>query len=125
METIQIPVAPPVTGDRSHVYCIAERRLVERADSQGRADRVGIAFLVRIAMFFMMMYWHGIGNQNLSNEAYKTTPAAYAAKVDNDRNLYGPQEARSRTCARRPAATSTDGPRLHVVADARTRKRRD
>lgn len=42
----------------------------------------GIAFLWGIAMFFMMIYWHGVGQQNLSNEAYRTTPADYAAKVD-------------------------------------------
>ena len=41
-----------------------------------------VAFLWGIAMFFMMIYWHAVGSQNLSNEAYKTTPAAYAAKVD-------------------------------------------
>ncbi len=42
----------------------------------------GIAFLWGIVMFFMMIYWHGAGQQNLSNEAYRTTPADYAAKVD-------------------------------------------
>lgn len=41
-----------------------------------------VAFLWGITMFLMMIYWHGFGEQNLSNEAYRTTPAAYAAKVD-------------------------------------------
>ena len=41
-----------------------------------------VAFLWGLGMFFMMIYWHGAGNQNLSNEAYRITPAAYAAKVD-------------------------------------------
>ena len=40
-----------------------------------------VAFLWGLGMFFMMIYWHGAGNQNLSNEAYRITPAAYAAKV--------------------------------------------
>ncbi len=33
-------------------------------------------------MFFMMPYWHLYGKQNLSNEAYQTTPARFQAKVD-------------------------------------------
>jgi cytochrome c oxidase subunit 2 len=33
-------------------------------------------------MFFMMPYWHIYGKQNLSNEAYQTTPAQFQAKVD-------------------------------------------
>jgi cytochrome c oxidase subunit 2 len=41
-----------------------------------------IAFLWGLIMFFMMIYWHGAGEQNLSNEAYKTTPEEYAAKAD-------------------------------------------
>jgi cytochrome c oxidase subunit 2 len=41
-----------------------------------------VAFLWGIAMFLMMIYWHAFGEQNLSNEAYRTTPADYAAKVD-------------------------------------------
>jgi cytochrome c oxidase subunit 2 len=32
-------------------------------------------------MFFMMPYWHVYGKQNLSSEAYQTTPAQYGAKV--------------------------------------------
>jgi len=41
-----------------------------------------VAFLWGLGMFFMMIYWHGVGSQNLSNEAYRITPAAFAAKVD-------------------------------------------
>ncbi|MBI2993170.1 MAG: cytochrome C oxidase subunit II [Gammaproteobacteria bacterium] len=40
-----------------------------------------VAFLWGVAMFFMMIYWHGAGEQNLSNEAYRTSPEAYAAKA--------------------------------------------
>ena len=32
-------------------------------------------------MFFMMPLWHVYGKQNLSNEAYKTTPEAFMAKT--------------------------------------------
>ncbi len=40
-----------------------------------------IAFVWGLVMFFMMIYWHGAGNQNLSNEAYKITPEAFAEKA--------------------------------------------
>jgi cytochrome c oxidase subunit 2 len=41
-----------------------------------------IAFLWGLVMFFMMIYWHGAGEQNLSNEAYRSTPEAFAAKAE-------------------------------------------
>jgi cytochrome c oxidase subunit 2 len=40
-----------------------------------------VGFLWGLVMFFMMIYWHGYGRQNLSNEAYKTTPEAFSAKA--------------------------------------------
>ena len=41
-----------------------------------------VAFLWGLVMFFMMIYWHSVGQQNLSTETYKTTPFAYYAKVE-------------------------------------------
>jgi cytochrome c oxidase subunit 2 len=35
---------------------------------------IAIAFVWGMIMFVMMIYWHIYGKQNLSNEAYKTTP---------------------------------------------------
>ncbi len=43
---------------------------------------IGIALTWCLIMFFMMPYWHLYGKQNLSNEAYQTTPAKFQAKVD-------------------------------------------
>ena len=40
-----------------------------------------IAFSWGLLMFFMMIYWHGAGEQNLSNEAYKIKPEQFAAKT--------------------------------------------
>jgi cytochrome c oxidase subunit 2 len=40
-----------------------------------------VAFLWGLVMFFMMIYWHGAGKQNLSNEAYRITPEAFSAKA--------------------------------------------
>ena len=42
---------------------------------------IAIAFLWGLFMFFMMIYWHGSGQQNLSNEAYKIKPEQFAAKT--------------------------------------------
>jgi cytochrome c oxidase subunit II len=41
-----------------------------------------LAFIWGLIMFFMMIYWHAVGEQNLANEAYRTTPAAFSAKAD-------------------------------------------
>ena len=43
---------------------------------------IGIALIWCLIMFFMMPYWHIFGKQNLSNEAYQTTPAKFQASVD-------------------------------------------
>ncbi len=40
-----------------------------------------IAFLWGLVMFFMMIYWHIVGEQNLSNEAYRISPAAFTEKT--------------------------------------------
>ena len=40
-----------------------------------------VAFLWGLTMFFTMIWWHAVGKQNLSNEAYRIQPAQYAAKV--------------------------------------------
>ena len=43
---------------------------------------IGIALVWCLIMFLMMPYWHIYGKQNLSNEAYQTTPQQYQKKVD-------------------------------------------
>ncbi len=43
---------------------------------------IGIALIWCLIMFFMMPYWHIYGKQNLSNEAYQTTPQHFQTKVD-------------------------------------------
>ena len=42
---------------------------------------VAIALLWCLFMFFMMPYWHVTGKQNVSNEAYRTTPEVFAKKA--------------------------------------------
>ena len=59
----------------------------------GREEIVWILIALTwcLIMFFMMPYWHIYGKQNLSNEAYQTTPAKYGAKVQEgiDQNKVG------------------------------------
>ena len=43
---------------------------------------IGIALVWCLIMFFMMPYWHVYGKQNLSTEAYQTTPEKYGAEVE-------------------------------------------
>jgi len=43
---------------------------------------ITVAFLWGLTMFFTMVYWHVIGEQNLSNEAYRTTPEQYLEKAN-------------------------------------------
>jgi cytochrome c oxidase subunit 2 len=40
-----------------------------------------IAFLWGLTMFFMMIYWHGAGEQNLSSEAYRITKEQFSART--------------------------------------------
>lgn len=42
---------------------------------------IAIAFVWSLVMFFMMIYWHMFGNQNLANETYKTTKEMFSAKT--------------------------------------------
>ncbi len=50
----------------------------------GKQELVWIAIALTwcIIMFLMMPYWHVYGKQNLSNEAYQTTPAKFGASVE-------------------------------------------
>jgi cytochrome c oxidase subunit 2 len=51
-----------------------------------------VGFLWGLVMFFMMIYWHGYGRQNMSNEAYKTTPEAFSAKAKEMADKYKVRE---------------------------------
>jgi cytochrome c oxidase subunit 2 len=42
---------------------------------------IGLALTWSLIMFFMMLYWHIYGKQNLANETYKTTKEMYSAKA--------------------------------------------
>jgi cytochrome c oxidase subunit 2 len=41
-----------------------------------------VAFLWGLVMFFMMIWWHATGKQNLASETYRITPTDYLAKTE-------------------------------------------
>ena len=43
---------------------------------------ITIAFLWGLVMFFAMIYWHAVGEQNLSNEAYKIKPEVFGERTE-------------------------------------------
>lgn len=42
---------------------------------------IALALIWCLIMFAMMPFWHVYGKQNISNEAYRTTPERFAAKA--------------------------------------------
>ena len=42
---------------------------------------IAIAFVWGLIMFFMMIYWHIAGRQNLSNEAYRISPEQFSERT--------------------------------------------
>ena len=52
-----------------------------------------IALIWSLIMFVMMPYWHVYGEQNISNEAYRITPEAFGAKVEEMTEKYTVREA--------------------------------
>lgn len=49
---------------------------------------IALALVWAIIMFVMMPYWHVVGKQNVSNEAYKTTAAAFQEKTQAMVDMY-------------------------------------
>jgi cytochrome c oxidase subunit 2 len=45
---------------------------------------IAVAFAWGLVMFFMMIYWHATGEQNLATETYRTTPNAFYAKMERN-----------------------------------------
>lgn len=43
---------------------------------------IAIAFVWGLVMFFTMVLWHVLGDQNLSNEAYRIEPERFEARVE-------------------------------------------
>ena len=66
---------------------------------------VGIALVWCLIMFLMMPYWHLYGKQNLSSEAYQTTPEKFQARVDEMVEKYTVREESGLPVVRPPAGS--------------------
>jgi len=64
---------------------------------------VVIAFLWGLFMFFFMIAWHYIGDQNLSTETYRVQPANYVEKVEAFADEYTVGEEEGVPVVRPPA----------------------
>jgi cytochrome c oxidase subunit 2 len=53
---------------------------------------VVIGLIWALVMFVMMPYWHIVGGQNLSNEAYRINPETFAAKTEAMTEAYKVRE---------------------------------
>lgn len=51
--------------------------------ARGELLWIWVAFLWGVFMFFMMVYWHLLGRQNLSTEVYRIDPAVFEKRVDD------------------------------------------
>ena len=74
---------------------------------------IGIAFIWCMVMFFMMPYWHVFGKQNLSNEAYRTTPELYQAKTQAMVDKY---KVREETDLKIPVVAPPPGSDVYLIA---------
>jgi cytochrome c oxidase subunit 2 len=72
-----------------------------------------IAFIWCLVMFFMMPYWHIYGKQNLSNEAYRTTPELYTKKAQDMVDKY---TVRTETEQKIPVVHPPVGSDVYLIA---------
>ncbi len=80
----------------------------------GREEIVWIALALVwcLIMFAMMPIWHIYGKQNLSNEAYQTTPAKFGAKVEEMVEKY---TVRTETIAEVPVVAPPAGSDVYLL----------
>lgn len=64
-----------------------------------------IAFLWGLFMFFFMIAWHFIGQQNLSNEAYRIAPSTYETKVEQFAKKYTVRDEKGVPVVKPPPGT--------------------
>ena len=74
---------------------------------------IAIAFAWCLIMFFMMPYWHVYGKQNLSNEAYRTTPEMFQAKAQAMVDKY---KVREETDLKIPVVAPPAGSDVYLIA---------
>ncbi len=73
---------------------------------------IALALVWSLFMFFMMPFWHVYGKQNLSNEAYRTTPQAYLAKTQAMVDEY---TVRTETASKLPVVHPPPGSDVYLL----------
>jgi cytochrome c oxidase subunit 2 len=81
-------------------------------------DKVEITWIVLaliwcLIMFFMMPYWHVYGKQNLSNEAYRSTPELFSQKTQTMVDKY---TVRTETDQKIPVVRPPAGSDVYLIA---------
>jgi cytochrome c oxidase subunit 2 len=71
-----------------------------------------LVFAWGILMFIMMPYWHIYGKQNLSNEAYRTTPEIYGKKVED---MVAQYTVRKETAREMPVVAPPPGTDVYLL----------
>jgi len=69
---------------------------------RGELVWIVIAFLWGVVMFFMMVYWHLYGKQNLSGEVYRIDPTVYAERTEAFTEKYKTDEVEGIPVAKAP-----------------------
>jgi len=69
---------------------------------RGELIWIVIAFAWGLVMFFMMVYWHLEGQQNLSGEVYRVSPDKYVAKTETFAEQFKVREEEGLPVAKAP-----------------------
>jgi cytochrome c oxidase subunit 2 len=73
---------------------------------------ITLALLWCLILFFMMPFWHVYGKQNLSNEAYRTSPEAFQKKAQA---LVDQYTVRTETDANIPVVRPPAGSDIYIL----------
>ena len=74
---------------------------------------IGIAFVWCMVMFFMMVFWHVYGKQNLSTDTYKPTPDKFSAAAQTMVDKY---TVRTETEQNIPVVAPPEGTDVYMIA---------
>ena len=97
----------------SAIFPPAERLWWKHPLDRVEGTWIAIAFVWCMIMFFMMVYWHIYGDQNLSTETYKTRPDQFIAKAQAVVDKY---TVRTETDAAIPVVAPPPGSDVYLVA---------
>ena len=91
----------------------AERLWYKHPIDRVEGTWIVIALTWCLIMFFMMPYWHVYGKQNLSNEAYRTTPEVYTKKTQE---MVDKHTVRKETAQEIPVVHPPAGSDVYLIA---------